>query len=43
MKISRSRQDTHITGMAMGRMAGCLGMGDDVGAGELDRSIVVLR
>ncbi len=42
MKISRSGQNTHITGMAMGRMAGCLGMGDDVGASELDGGVVIL-
>ncbi len=42
MKISRSGQNTHITRMAMGRMAGCLGMGDDVGAGELNGGVVLL-
>lgn len=42
MKISRSGQDTHITGMAMPWMAGCLGMGNDVGASELDGGVVLL-
>jgi hypothetical protein len=42
MEIARSRQDADVAWVAMGRVARQLGVGDDVGAGQLDVGIMIL-